>query len=299
MIIITSTTYWLKKHSLAYAALAAILLVGAHPGQAAVNPCVPFYGSGGVITATPHYPIVGENTHLAVTVSNTGDQPATNVRVKISYNDWGVTFMGWQEISTVVIPSIAPNGTATAEADYIFQNRTHTYVEALIVGADQNDDPNDDRGQINLEVINAGETFSYNIPIRNNGDQPLNLLLLGHCQGNANGTVKHECPDIPEKVAVQPGEEILVPIKVDLRGFAPGQQLVFVLDAFNLNAADPFAPDNHNYVELHIIRQTARNLKSEALAGVVTVRDHSPNQALRNRLNEVINHIAASLNARL
>jgi hypothetical protein len=97
--------------------------------------------------------------------------------------------MGWQEISTVLIPSIPAGGTATAEADYVFQHRTHTCLEALIVGSDQNDDPNDDRGQINLEVINASETFSYAVPVRNDGNQPLQLLLLGHCK-DAAGTVQ-------------------------------------------------------------------------------------------------------------
>jgi hypothetical protein len=47
----------------------------------------PFYGSGGTITVNPAYPMVGQNTHITVIVSNYGDQPATNVRLKISFND--------------------------------------------------------------------------------------------------------------------------------------------------------------------------------------------------------------------
>lgn len=162
----------------------------------------PFYGSGGTITANPAYPMGGQNTHITVIVSNYGDQPATNVRLKISFNDWGVTFSGWQEISTVIIPSIPAGGTATAAADYVFQHRTHTCLEALIVGSDQNDDPNDDRGQINLEVINAGETFSYAVPVRNDGNQPLQFLVLGHCK-DAAGTVPHDCPKIEKIVAAK------------------------------------------------------------------------------------------------
>lgn len=66
-------------------------------------------------------------------------------------------------------PGLCAGLTATATFNYVFQNRTHTCLEALIVGADENTDPNDDRGQINLEVVNAGETFSYGVPIANNG----------------------------------------------------------------------------------------------------------------------------------
>jgi hypothetical protein len=293
MIYNTSLSY--IKSTVLAAGFSAILGWAAVSGQAAVNPNIPFYGSGGVITATPSYPIVGQNTHITVTVGNSGDQTATNVRVKISFNDWGVTFMGWQEISTVLIPSIAPGGTATAQADYVFHNRTHTCLEAVIVGADQDGNLDDNRGQINLEVINAGETFSYGIPIQNNGDQPLHMLLMGKC-GAAAGTVQHECPEVPPQIEVKPGEQVMVPIQVNLRGFAVGQPLVFVLDAFDLGAANPLAPANHNHVELHIIRQTARNLKMNALADIVTLRDQTAKGPQRNNLDAVVNHIALALN---
>ncbi len=298
MITIQLSNRQIKSTRLASAALGVFLALGAAHVRAAVNPYLPFYGSGGTITASPAYPIVGENAHIAVIVGNSGDQPATNVRLKISFNDWGVTFMGWQEITTVTIPSIPAGGTATATADYVFQHRTHTCLEALIVGSDQNDDPNDDRGQINLEVINAGETFSYGVPVRNDGNQPLQLLLLGRCK-DAAGTPKHDCPDVAKQVALQPGEELLVPIDLDLRAVPPGQAIDFVVDAFDLGAADPYAPANHNYIELHVVRQTARNLKTEALAALVAVRDQTTNRALRNRLDAVASQIGLALKSKL
>jgi hypothetical protein len=297
MNIITYTKLPLKTFRLAGIALSALFALGALHAQAAVNPFLPFYGSGGTITANPSYPIVGENTHLTVQVGNSGDQPATNVRVKVSFNDWGITFMGWQEIGTVVIPSIPAGGTATAETDYIFQHRTHTCLEALIVGANQDDDLNDDRGQINLEVINAGETFSYNVPVRNEGDQPLQLLLLGRCK-DAAGAAPHKCADLAKQVDLQPGQEVLVPINLDLHALAPGQAIDFVVDAFDINAASPFAPAHHNYIELHLVRQTASNLKAEALATLALVRDQTTNRSLRNRLDAAANQIALALNPR-
>jgi hypothetical protein len=61
------------------------------------DPGFSFYGYG-VIAPVPNPAIVDENTHITVTVSNTGADTATNVSVKLSFNDWGVTFQGWQEI---------------------------------------------------------------------------------------------------------------------------------------------------------------------------------------------------------
>jgi hypothetical protein len=281
-------------------AAAAAFALGLTTGQSSVNPFLPFYGSGGTITATPAYPIVGENTHIQVTVGNNGDQPASTVQVKVSFNDWGVTFMGWQEIGTVVIPSIPAGGTATADFNYVFQNRTHTCLEALIVGADQNDDGNDDRGQINLEVINAGETFSYGVPVQNNGDVPLHLRLLGHCKDqDAAGTPGKGCREIAKEVVVAPGEEIVVPIELDLRGVPPGQQINFVLDAYDLGSVNPFAPANHNYIELRVVRETARHLKTKALGAVVAVEALTVNRSLRNQLDAVAGHIQRALDAKL
>lgn len=81
--------------------------------------------------------------------------------MKLSYNDWGVTYQGWQEIDVVAIPSIPAGGTAEAEFDHVFENRAHTCLEALIVSADEDTGPNNDRCQINMEVIHAGESFGY------------------------------------------------------------------------------------------------------------------------------------------
>lgn len=272
----------------------AAVLAGARAG---VNPQVPFYG-GGTIIATPAYPIVGENTHIEVVVGNTGDQPASNVQVQASFNDWGVTFFGWQAIGTVTIPSIPAGGTAIAEFDHVFQNRAHTCLEALILGADQNDDPNDDRGQINLEVINAGETFTYDVPVRNEGDGPLDLLVLGRCQvKGAPGAVDgaHPCQEVAEVVHLEPGEEVLVPIAVDLAGFLPGQAIGFVVDAFDLNSADPLAPENRNHVELIIVRETARHLKQDAQAILAAVGSQTWDRALRNRLQAAAKHVGTAL----
>jgi hypothetical protein len=264
-------------------------------GQLSVNPNVPFYG-GGTITANPAYPIVGENTHITVNVGNNGAAAASNVSVKISFNDWGVTFNGWQEIGTVVIPNIPAGGTALAEIDHVFVTRTHTCLEAVIIGADQNDDPNDDRGQINLEVLNAGETFSYWVPVVNNGDQPLDLLVVGRCEGRGDGTAPAQvrCKHDDEQIHLEPGEEMLVPVELDLRGVPPGHEVRFVLDAYDLGAANPFAPANHNYIELRIVRQAARSLEQMARAQVNNVRQQVGG-ALQNRLDEIARQLDQAL----
>lgn len=285
------------RHLLQAFCAGALLTTSTLFGQTGANPNIPFYGGGGTITANPQYPIVGENTHIAVIVGNSGPQAATNVRVKISFNDWGVTYSGWQEIATITLASIPAGSTATAETDFVFQNRTHTCLEALIVGADTDDDPNDDRGQINLEVINAGETFSYGVPVVNNGNQPVDLLLIGQCRGKgvADGQGA-KCKEEAQQVHLDPGEEVLVPVEVDLHGVAPGQEVVFQLDAYDVSlGADGFLPANHNYVEIHIVRQSARGLKKAALASLNAISLQVTANSLRNRINEAAKKVQHAL----
>lgn len=276
----------------------AAALAASVPAFAGANPSISW--NYGTITATPQYPIVGEPAHIAVIVNNTGDTPATNVRVKISFNDWGVTFQGWQEITTITVASIPAGGNATVETDYAFQNRTHTCLEALIVGADEDTDPNDDRGQINLEIINAGETFSYNVPVVNNGDHPLNLLVVGACKGRQPGTdgalPPGPCKEDAKQVNLAPGEELLVPIEIDLHDFAVGQPLDFQLDAYDMGAGgDAFLPKNHNHVLIHIIRQTARNLEMDARNQAAAIAAAQSNKQLQKKIADVVKDIEKAL----
>jgi len=275
-------------------ALGALSMGSAFAGA---NPGLPFYGYGAIV-ATPHYPIVGENTHIAVTVGNTGDTDAHNVQLKISFNDWGVTYQGWQEIATVTIATIPAGGTAVAETDHVFVTRTHTCLEALIVGADDNTDPNDDRGQINLEVINSGESFSYDVPVVNNGDHPVNLVVVGKCQARgADGSLPPgPCKDDVKQVQLAPGEEALVPVQIDLHGFAVGQELDFILDAFDMNAGPgAFLPNNHNHIQLKIVRETARHLKKKVLAQLNGLAGGPVDKNVKNQLNELIKKLQKTL----
>lgn len=255
----------------------------------------------GTIVATPHYPIVGESAKIEVTVTNPGDVPASNVQVKISFNDWGVTFQGWQEIDTITVPSIAAGGSVTVETHHTFQNRTHTCLEALIVGADEDTDPNDDRGQINLEVINSGETFSWDVPVVNNGDHPLNLLVVGMCKRNDpagnDGAAGGPCRDDVKQVELAPGEELLVPVNIDLRDFAIGEQLEFELNAFDLGAGgDAFLPQNRNHVLIRIIRGTARSIDESAKVQVNGVAAGVAHKGMKKRIQQAAAMIANALN---
>lgn len=282
-----------KRGSLAV--LASLVLAGLPAvtiGQA--NPAIPFYGYGAIV-ANPAYPVVGETAVITVTVSNTGSAPATNVQVKLSFNDWGVTFMGWQEIGTQTIPSIPAGGTATATFNYAFQNRAHTCLEALIVGADENADPNDDRGQINLEVIGAGETFSYGVPIRNEGDVPLDILVKGHCE--RDGTVPDNgCRPIEEVIHLEPGEERMVYVELDLRGFADGSVRQYQIDAFDL--ANPGSPFGHQHVRLVIVKTQPLAEKRYYYDTLSALAPSLP-RGVAKRYRNALEHLEKALNPRL
>lgn len=275
------------------ASLALAIAPGAALGDA--NPGLPFYGYGSIV-ATPSSPIAGENATIVVTVGNSGADEATNVQVKLSFNDWGVSFMGWQEIGTQTIPSIPAGGTATATFNHVFQSRAHTCLEALIVGADENSDPNDDRGQINLEVIHAGETFSYGVPMRNEGDKPIDVLVLGHCrEGDPVGGMVR-CKPVDEIVHLEPGEEVLIPVELDLRGLPEGAVVEFVLDAFDTSGN---GVHDREHVLLQVVKGTPRGEKRHVSASLSALAPSLPKGATANRYRNALKHLEDALNPRL
>lgn len=265
--------------------------------SAQANPKILNYGWGQIV-ANPHYPIVGETATISATIHNAGTAPATNVQVKLSFNDWGVTFMGWQQMGTTqTIPVIPPNGSATVSVSHVFQNRTHTCVEAVIVGADVNDDVNDDRGQINLEVINSGETFSYDVPIVNNGEGNLNvdvngMLFFREGQGLPGGG---ELPvDVfPHELELAPGETALVHVELDLRILPPGPLMLMI------EAREQGNDGNRNNVMFEIRRTTAYQLKRDAVAALQALQPNMPTVAQRNKVGNAIGHVQKSMDTRL
>jgi hypothetical protein len=284
-----------KPHNRALAAL-ALLTLAMLPGIAGAqaNPAIPFYGYGAIV-ANPSFPIVGENAVITVTVSNTGSSAASNVQLKLSFNDWGVTFMGWQEIGTQTIASIPAGGTATATFNYVFQNRTHTCLEALIVGADENTDPNDDRGQINLEVIHAGETFSYGVPVVNNGDQPRDVLVQVHLLGERpDGGVGGGEP-IP--LHLEPGEAAIIPIELDLRGFGDGSVRQVLVDAFD--PADPTNTQTREHVLLRVVKTSARLEKLFWFNDLKGLEHSIPDRRTAHRFHEALEHLEDALEPKL
>ncbi len=279
--------------------LACTAVVGlCSPAAAQANPGMPFYGYGSII-ATPAYPVVNENTHITVTVGNSGPATATNVQVRLSFNDWGVTFTGWQEIGTATIASIPAGGTATAAFDHVFITRTHTCLEALIVSATDNTDPNDDRGQINLEVIHAGETFSYGVPIVNNGDGPLDLLVLGHARGGADGAIGGaRAEPIDVVLHLEAGGMAIVPVVIDLGAVPLGGVVDYQVDAFNL--ADPgLSPNGHEHVLLRVVKATARANKEYVTAQMAALAAGLPRGAAANQFKAAVKHLREALEPRL
>lgn len=259
------------------------------------NPRILNYGWGQIV-ADPHYPIVDETATIAVTVHNDGPDPATNVQVKLSFNDWGVTFMGWQQMgATQVIPFIPPGGSAVASVTHVFRNRAHTCVEALIVGADSNTNLTDDRGQINLEVINSTDSFAYDVPVVNNGEGPLAVRINGVLFGREQGPVG-EIPveGLPPVLEIPPGEQVLVHVEVDLAAAPLPPGPVFLrIEAENL--ADP---NDRNNVIFAIRRTTARQLKREAIAALQALVADMPTPAARNRAGNALGHVRQSVEPR-
>ena len=234
---------------------------------AGADPAFSFYGYKKIVP-DPNPAITNENTHITVTVTNRGDQPATNVRVKLSYNDWGVTFQGWQEIDEVTISSIpANNGTADAEFDYVFENRAQC-LEALIVSADGNIDLNNDRGQINMEVVNAGDSFDYNVPIVNNGDEDIRVGVVvwvdGRCpHDNPAGTVNDRCRPVEEVVPA--GGEVFVPVHVEFPVDTP-RDMPIEIEVLAFDFDDPFNSATMNHVRFQVFYNTPRGLMEDCLA---------------------------------
>ena len=274
---------------------------------AGADPAFSFYGYQEIVP-DPNPAIANENTHITVTVTNRGDATATNVQVKLSYNDWGVTFQGWQEIDIETIPSIPAGDEGVAEFDYVFENRAHTCLEALIVSADENTDPNNDRGQINMEVVNAGESFEYYVPIVNNGADDLDLLVQvrGKCayQDHADGT-PGRCPGVEfeprdEQVLVPAGKEVLVPVEVHFLPETPhGTAIDVFVDAFDVDNLDD--PNARNHVVLHVVYNTPRGLMEDCLLALDALPPlPSPGKGkksngLGNKIDEIASHIEKAL----
>lgn len=284
--------------------LAAVAILTAFAGKPAqaqtpANPLILNYGWGQIV-ADPQYPIVGETTTISVTVNNDGDQAATNVQVKISFNDWGVTFNGWQQIGAIqTIPSIPGHGSATVSVTKTFQNRAHTCVEALIVGASVDSNPNDDRGQINLEVINAGETFGYNVPVGNQGQEAgqFGVNAEGHVADAAGQVRIVPVEVVPAVLDLAPGEFRNVKVAADLTGLPVGTQVLIKVEAVNLNTMMSSLEDRNNVI-FEIQVTTAMQLKSDVVAALRALRNDMPNRNLKNRVGAAIILVQNSQNPR-
>eukprot|EP00961_Rhodomonas_salina_P062334 836762-Rhodomonas_salina.1 len=171
------------------------------------------YGYG-IIDPTPNPAVAGEPVFIDVVVGNDGSNDATGVELKLSYNDWSIGFGGWTEIETKFV-DIA-NGTATSllvPFTHTFTSAVHTCLEAKIVSVETGGDtnPNDNRAQINLEVVmcDAAEC-SFGVPVVNNHDAP---IVVG------NFVVGCKPREHPDGAAA---ESALVPCEFDVEVDVPG-----------------------------------------------------------------------------
>eukprot|EP00961_Rhodomonas_salina_P285137 3852995-Rhodomonas_salina.1 len=153
-------------------ALFVLALVAAVQAQAPADPGFPtgMYA----IRPDPSPGIVDELNQITVLTMNYGGSDATGVEVELNYNDWGVTYHGWQTIGTTVV-DIPANGNVEHVFEHIFENRAHTCLEVKVlnVASGGNDATFNDRTQINWEVVNAGEDVYIYIPFGNGADEEI------------------------------------------------------------------------------------------------------------------------------
>ncbi len=268
-----------------------VLLADAGRVEAAANPKLPFYGYNAIVPS-PNPAIVNQNTSIAVSVENDGDATATNVGVAVNYNDWGVTFSGWQPIGTANIPSIAAAATETTSFNFTFLNRAHTCVEAIITGASENGNIDDDRGQINLEVVDSAGSFQYDVPVRNRGAGPRIVDVGGECDGD--GLIV-EC-NIPPRngMPLPPGQEIMLPIQVEFPpGAAIGSQVEIIVAA--ADTSDPNDAANQEHVRFIVNLTTARAAKEAARDELEALLGELPTEKLEKPLVKAITKINESL----
>lgn len=65
------------------------------------NPRIDGYGYQ-AITVNPNPAVVFQNTHIDVKIGNSGANSASGITVDLAFNDWGLSFNGWQPIGSQV-----------------------------------------------------------------------------------------------------------------------------------------------------------------------------------------------------
>mmetsp|Transcript_105689 Transcript_105689/g.158207 ORF Transcript_105689/g.158207 Transcript_105689/m.158207 type:complete len:369 (+) Transcript_105689:1-1107(+) len=138
--------------------------------------------------------IVGINTDIDVLLLNYGNTDTT-AEVELSFNDWGVTYMGWQPIGTMPFTLLA-NDNDRKTFSHTFANRAHTCLQAVVTdpGTGGNDNENNDRTQINWEVVHADEDYDMWVPFGNGADEEI-IVNGTEILCWKNGTVSPCFPD--------------------------------------------------------------------------------------------------------
>ena len=174
------------------------------------------------IRPDPSPGIVGDVNDIHVTAFNDGNVDTTNLEIILSYNDWGITYMGWQEIGRANIDSLPAKNYAERTLQHVFDNRGHVCLEAKYsssgLGSGGNTVTWNDRTQINWEVVYADEDVFIYIPFGNGDDEDIVVngteivcLLNGTevpcndpysgSSNNGGGNNDRDCYDQPADVA--------------------------------------------------------------------------------------------------
>mmetsp|Transcript_5809 Transcript_5809/g.13923 ORF Transcript_5809/g.13923 Transcript_5809/m.13923 type:complete len:587 (+) Transcript_5809:128-1888(+) len=139
------------------------------------DPGFPVYGN--LVIVPDSFPgIVGVNTDIDVRAFNYGTQASSSFEVELSYNDWGVTYQGWQSLGTLpysAATGIPAPGNEMKTFSHVFANRAHTCLQAQILNAADNMDTSNDRTQINWEVVHADEDYHMWVPFGNAANEDI------------------------------------------------------------------------------------------------------------------------------
>jgi len=223
-----------------------------------------------------HFPaIVGINSEIEVLMLNHGNADTTGAVVELSMNDWGVTYGGWQPMSTLTYDVLAGNN-AVQSFNHVFPSRAHVCLRARITnpGTGGNSNPWNDITQVNLQVLNAGEAYTLFIPFGNAADEEIvvsgtQILCLtngtvGPCaMAVISGTARrmlsdalpvlHDAPGYGQDDVMGPNSEQIARLELP---YVPDEGLTVVVEAV-MNGET-------NNVMLNVVRTSVAGLFNEA-----------------------------------
>lgn len=156
------------------------------------NPGFPSYFA---ITPENTPGVQGVPTDIDAWTFNYGSDPVTDVKIELSHSGWGMGYAGWVPIGTTTF-DLAAGANYQHTFTHTFDFAAHACLQVVIVdpGSGGNTDTNDDRVQINWDVISADDAQEIDlyIPFGNGADEE--IVVNGTEIVCVNGTEIIPCP---------------------------------------------------------------------------------------------------------